>query len=356
MCAGLLAAVFLFLLGVSGSLLAFESEINQALNPKLSWVRPAPQRLSLAEIELRLGNAYPGYEVIGIAIPPQPDMAWTTFMANEALRKQIGLAFNPYTAEVLGNLADGNHFMDKVRQLHVRLLAGQTGRTIVSWAAILLCFLSLSGMVLWWPRKILWVNWRRPFKLVNWDLHQALGIYLSVFLFVFSLTAIIIHWDAEAMKLIGRVTGVPETPNFPEPQQAPAGAVPLSPDRLLATAEGSTPGTHAMGMLFVGNLVRVWLGYPGDRTPGETGVFVDQYTGKVVYQMNPNTMPLGFRIIKAWNRQLHTGDIGGLPTRILACLVSLLLPFLTVTGPLIWLLRVAPSTRSRGRGTSDSVS
>jgi uncharacterized iron-regulated membrane protein len=329
---------------VSGSLLAFENEINGALNPKLTWIQSGPQRLSIAAMKARLEETHPGYTVIGLGIPPQPNMAWTTFMANGALHQHMGLAFNPYTADVLGDLAGGNNFMGKVRQLHVRLSSGQTGAMIVSWAAIFLFFLSLSGIVLWWPRKVLWMNWRRPAKLVNWDLHQTLGLYLSFFLMIFSLTAIVIHWDDAAMKLVNQVAGAAAAPDFPEPQPASTGSVPLSPDQLLATSEASIPGTHAMGMQFVGNLVRIWMGYPGDRTPGETSVFLDQYTGKIVYRVDSRSGSLGFRV-KLWNREMHTGDIGGLPTRILACLISLLLPVLTITGPLIWLLRLGNEQR-----------
>jgi len=179
---------------------------------------------------------------------------------------------------------------------------------------------------------------------VNWDLYQTLGIYMSVFLMIFSLTAIVIHWDDAAMKLVNRVTGTAGTPDFPEPQPQPTGAAPLSPDQLLATSEASMPGMHAMGMQFVGNLVRVWMGFPEDRTPGEASVVVDQYTGKVVYLLNSRTAPLAFRVVKLWNREIHTGDIGGLPTRILACLISLLLPVHTITGPLIWLTRLGKTS------------
>ena len=37
---GSLAAVFLLLLGVTGSLLIFEDPIDHALNPRLSYVQP----------------------------------------------------------------------------------------------------------------------------------------------------------------------------------------------------------------------------------------------------------------------------------------------------------------------------
>jgi uncharacterized iron-regulated membrane protein len=221
----------------------------------------------------------------------------------------------------------------------LRLLAGQTGATIVAWAAIFLFFLSLSGIVLWWPRKILWVNWRRPARLVNWDLHQVLGIYISVVLMIFSLTAIVIHWDDTAIKLIDRVAGAGEASNFPRPQPALPGAVPLSPDQLLATAEAAAPGARATAVQFAGNLVRVSMKYAEDRTPsGRTNILLDQYTAKIVFLLDSRTAALGFRAVMLWNREIHTGDIAGLPTRILACVASLFLSVLAVTGPLIWLL------------------
>ena len=341
LCAGLLASVFLLVLGLTGSLLVFGDEIDRALNAKLTWIQPGVQRLSLTEIRTRLEKDYPGYKILGIGIPPRPNMAWSTFLSNESLHKQMGLAFDPYTGAVVGNQSDRNDFMGKVHQLHLRLMAGETGATIVSWAAVFLFFLALSGVVLWWPRKILWVNWRNPAKLINWELHQTLGIYLSIFLLIFSLTAMVIHWDDAAMKVVNRATASAEVPDFPESQQAPTGAVPVSPDQLLATAEAAAPGARATAVQFMGNLVRIWMMYPEDRTPsGRTNVFVDQYTGKIVYLVDSRTAPLGYRVVKMWNREIHTGDIGGMPTRILACLMSLLLPISALTGPLIWLLRL----------------
>ncbi len=315
------------------------NEIDHALNPKLTWVQPVTQRLTLDEMQTRLKKDYPGNAVLSIEIPPKLNMAWTAMLSDEVTHKQMRMAFDPFTGDVLGNRADGNNFIGYVHQFHLRLLAGQTGATIVSWAAIFLFFLSFSGIVLWWPRKILWINWRHPARLVNWNMHQALGIYISVALLIFSLTAIVIRWDDTATRLIDQVAGVAETPNFPQSQPALASMVPLSPDQLLATAQTAAPGARATAVQFLGNQVRVWMMYPEDRTPsGRTIAFLNRYSEKILYLVDSRTAPLGFRMVRLWNREIHTGDIGGLPTRILACVVSLMLPVLAVTGPLIWLL------------------
>jgi uncharacterized iron-regulated membrane protein len=348
LCAGLLACLFLFLLGLTGSLMVFEEEIDRALNPKLTWVKPGTQRVSLAQMKAHVEQDYRGYTLLAFSIPPRKNMAWTAVMLDAKAHTQLGLAFDPYTGNVIGSQADRNNFTDKVHQLHLRLLAGRTGGTIVTWAAIFLLLLSLSGMVLWWPRKIVWINWRRPARLVNWNMHQTLGIYISIVLMIFSLSAIVIHWDDAATKLMDRVAGAAEAPNFPKPQPAPPGAVPLSPDQLLANAGAAAPGARATGVQFAGNLTRISMAYPEDRTPsGRTNVLLDQYTGKIVYLVDSRTASLGFRAVRVWNREIHTGDIGGLSTRILACVVSLMLPVLAVTGPLIWLLPLGKASSAK---------
>ena len=59
------------------------------------------------------------------------------------------------------------------------------------------------------------------------------------------------------------------------------------------------------------------------------------------------TAPIGTRVAKLWNREIHTGDLYGLPTRILACVASLCLPLLAITGPLMWLNKLRAAARGR---------
>ena len=77
-----------------------------------------------------------------------------------------------------------------------------------------------------------------------------------------------------------------------------------------------------------------------DRTPaGRTQVFLEPCSAKPLLVRNARTMPLSLRYTAMWNRELHTGDILGWPTRILAALFSLSLPLMGLTGPLIWWTR-----------------
>jgi len=90
--------------------------------------------------------------------------------------------------------------------------------------------------------------------------------------------------------------------------------------------------------------------YPEDHTPsGRTNIYLDSYSGKVLAAQVSRTAPVGFKITRMWNREIHTGDILGWPTQILACFVSLMLPMLSITGPLIWWTRRRKKSDLAGR-------
>jgi uncharacterized iron-regulated membrane protein len=66
--AGLVAALFLTILGVTGSIMVFEDRIDGWLNPR-PVIRPQPERLSLHDLQIRLEVARPGYKVAGFGFP-----------------------------------------------------------------------------------------------------------------------------------------------------------------------------------------------------------------------------------------------------------------------------------------------
>ena len=120
-------------------------------------------------------------------------------------------------------------------------------------------------------------------------------------------------------------------------------ADPVDPSQLLDIAMKAAPGARATAIFGIGGNapVRVIMKYPEDRTPsGRTNILIDGWTGEILSAQTSRTAPIGTRVAKRWNRDIHTGDLFGLPTRILACLASLSLPLLAITGPLMWLGRL----------------
>jgi uncharacterized iron-regulated membrane protein len=76
--------------------------------------------------------------------------------------------------------------------------------------------------------------------------------------------------------------------------------------------------------------------FPEDRTPaGRSRVAIDQFSGKVLWVENSRTAPAGTRIMNL-NRPIHTGDIYGWATRLIACAASFLLAVQSISGVFMW--------------------
>ncbi|MEO6786522.1 MAG: PepSY-associated TM helix domain-containing protein, partial [Chthoniobacteraceae bacterium] len=309
---------------------------------KLSYVEPHGERMTLNALAEKLEHAHPGRKAVGFFLPSRDDLALNVTLGGGG--KTAMFAVNPYTGAELGPLDGANPLMKKMHQFHTNLLLGANGKTITMVAAVFLVGLSLSGIVLWWPRKIWRPSLDASGKKRNFDLHNALGIWAAGFMLLFGITGIVIHWDNEARALVNRLAGASEPPPIPKKLSLPPrGAKPLEPDTLFSIATQAVPGakvTALMGLGSPGSPVRITMRFPEDRTPGRTNLYVDGFTGKVVSALDSRTAPIGFRVAKLWNREVHTGDIAGWPTRILACAASFSLPLLAITGPLIWWGRI----------------
>jgi len=159
---------------------------------------------------------------------------------------------------------------------------------------------------------------------------------------VLAVSGMVVHWDDGATTLVSRLAGAGTLAE--PPTRAPGCDAPrLGADALVARARAATPGATPTGVFF-GPLARVQLRYPEDRTPaGRTNVYLDGCTGRTLDVVSSRTAPLGWRYAHVWNRPLHTGEVLGWPTRVLAALASLTLPLLALTGPLLWLSRRPPN-------------
>ena len=326
---GLIAAAFVVVLGVTGSIMAFEGEIDRMTHPHLFRVTPQAQPLSLAALTTRDRASVPG-KITTWGLGGAPDLSYL-FAATE------GVVFvNQYTGEVLGTRTSPT-WLDYVHQFHLRLLAGNTGKTIVSWAGVALVLLTLSGLYLWWPVKRLSINFaaggRRPW----FDLHNTVGVLSFAFLFVLSLTGIVIGFERTTTPLLYKMAG-----GQPSPQIIPVTPVPgakiISPDEAIAIASRQLPGAVPIYVNVAGGKMpyRVAFRFPEDLTPGgRSRVLINPYDGKVLQVESSRATTPGAHLITL-NRAIHTGDVFGLPGKLLMSLMSLAAAAQVCTGIVMW--------------------
>jgi uncharacterized iron-regulated membrane protein len=332
---GMVAALFLFALGLSGALLTFEDIIDPALNASAWYVKPQGTPLKLTQITQAIRQAFPQSTLEELVLPQKPDDT-VKIVALQSNGRNVVIGVNPYTGEIVGRHIDQQlRPMLMIRAFHTHLLIRRrSGHMILTIAACCLLGLAVTGIVLWWPRKI--------FKLRGWshnvvfDLHQTLGLWSSACVLLFALTGIAIGFEDQVNRWALAVSHMQPAP-WPTPKPPAAGVPPLSPDELLTKAESIAPGARPIGLDFdsPNDPTLVIMKFPEDHL-GRTWVILDRYTGDVLRFDSTRAMPVALKYARMWNQEIHTGDIFGWPTRILASIFSLAVAALAVTGPWIW--------------------
>jgi uncharacterized iron-regulated membrane protein len=346
---GVAAGLFLIVLGVTGSIIAFEGDIDHWLHPRLWFVsgeRPLDEGALLAAVEPRVAPARIG----AIEMPRQANLA-----QRMSLSDGTSITVNPYTGAILGRVrrpTRADRILGNIHQLHLRLAFdgraawAPAGKVAVSYAGLILCILAPTGLVLWLRTKRASIKWQQA----SWfrrcfDLHLAIGIWAGFFLFVAGFTGILIGFES-GEKAIYALTQS-ERPKFgpsAKSEPAPAGAQPIGIDRAIAIGRAALPPGVVDAIVLpatpksvYGVIVRV-----PEETSGSahTGAVIDQYTGKVLQAHNFLTDSQGYRWIR-FNRSIHTGDFGGLAGHIVMSATSLLLVAMVLTGFVIWLKKLA---------------
>lgn len=190
LCAGMIAALFLISLSLSGATIAFENELNRIFHPQLTNVKPEGRPLDWDTVRDRVEQQSPGWKLIRFYFPDRPDRSTYVRLRSRTTSRIRHIYVNQYTGTILGSTEDGNNWILQVHDLHVNLLSGKVGNRIVTWSTFGLLLLSLSGIILWWPRRVF--RFQRTSSLVrlNRDLHYTVGFWSFLAMFAFAITGL----------------------------------------------------------------------------------------------------------------------------------------------------------------------
>jgi uncharacterized iron-regulated membrane protein len=347
---GLTAAIFLVVLGLTGSVMAFENDIDHWLHPGLFYVTPGsralPEQDLIRAAEQRLAPA----RVASVQVLRQANLARVMQMTG-GLKAFV----NPYDGSVLGSVRGGfpsDKVMGYVHQIHLRLVPdprlaprlAELGKTAISFAGLILCLLVPTGLILFVRTRRTSIKWGASWYRIFFDTHHVVGIYAALFLLIAAFTGIVIGFDS-GERIIYEVTHSDRpSPTAPVHSAVVSGAPPITADRAVGIARAAMPGATLAGMvvpLEAKAVFTVLLRFPEDTSETvHSSVSVDQYSGKVLQSQNFLTDSLGYRVIR-FNRSIHTGDIWGLPAHIVVSVSSLALVAMVVTGLVIWWKKLA---------------
>ncbi len=356
---GIASGLVLFIVCLTGTIYTFRSDIEEMLEPeKYSVTVPADAAvIPINKLITTLEQQQQG-KVVSLEIPADKAESYRVSIAppqtenpeGERGGRPTSYYVNPYTGAILGTTeSPASEFFGTVMKMHRWLLMGDSvGRVIVGISTIIFAILCLSGIILWWPKKL--KNWKQGFKVktsanwkrINHDLHNTFGFYSFILLLIMALTGLCwsFEWYRDAL---GKVMGAEVFKGRREkPLSTFAGAdvTTLSPEDFIVRANALLP--------FEGN---IRLSLPSDDstavvvTKSKAGfmalnasdkVQLDQHNGEALKVDIFAEKPLNEQIVSLI-KPLHLGDVYGTFSKILYFLACLIATSLPVTGTLIWI-------------------
>jgi uncharacterized iron-regulated membrane protein len=234
-----------------------------------------------------------------------------------------------------------------LEDFHNQLLSGSTGERLNAIGGGLLFFMSLTGIVLWWPghrnwRRALTVSWRARWPRVNFDLHLALGFWTLLFVAMWGITGLYFGFPFQFRKAVSALSPIVD---MPRASNWKPGQTILPLDQFIQEAMRRFPGTEFVfltsGTEEEHGSITVLLSRDR-RIPLEVErdiVYFQPSTAEILGTEESSHWTWGDKLLM-WAYTVHFGDFGGLPTKLLWMVVGAIPVVLTITGYLMWWNRV----------------
>jgi len=275
-------------------------------------------------------------------------------------KEQKYFYLNPYTGEVILHREQQSSVQDFILFLRAGhrffWLPREIGSTFVGTNCLIFLVLLITGLVWWYPKK--WnqstrdksfkIKWSAKWKRLNIDLHNVLGFYASFFAIILTITGLFysFSWFRAGYFYTISAGKTLEMPNNS-----------LSVDTLTTRPLVE----HIEDILFQKHYPvyqkdayeALYIFYPyteGGAYTIQLRKHEDTQYHALSYKYDPRTLKLlegpvdksklnfGEKVFQA-NFDIHVGSIGGIWTKIIASLTSLIGASLPITGFIIWFNR-----------------
>ncbi|PKD39826.1 peptidase [Methylomonas sp. Kb3] len=379
---GLSMTIFLVIVGLTGSLLAFYKELDGAINPHL-YVE-AHGRTPLAfdalidyadkyiEPQANVQSLWMSASAVQFSVSPhQNEQTGQSFELN-----YDQLILDPYTGSELGRrrwgaISEGmTNLMPFLYKLHFNLALDDVGMWILGITALIWTIDCFVGFYLTLPAKVFvaqvnqtnvspfWLRWRRAWLIkwrgssfrIKYDLHRAGGLWVWFALLVFAWSSVFMNLgDTVYQKVMQSVSDYhqpwTEIEDLPEPLVHPAidlhEAYRLANQAMIRAAVEHGFQIEAPVAIWINRAKGIYVycirsSLDIQDREGQTRVVIDANSGQQKMLLLPTGQYNG-NTITSWLMALHMANVFGLPYRLFVCVLGLVIVMLSVTGVVIWL-------------------
>lgn len=366
---GLFAAFWLFGIALTGSLIAFNGELDSALNPDLfsaSGKGPVAPLLADAARRVDQGKAGTGKGGAGKIdflryhhdVPGLVSIGLT-----DANGERFERLYDSGTARLNGERLTSalglgpRDLMRTIYRLHYSFLGGRVleiflGLVALGWAVTQL----LALMIAFTSRR----RWRDSFRVRrgatahkrNFDLHRSLGLWLYPVTLTLAVSGVYLNLPDEFTAAVSGVATV-EGRFAPQPAQAPPTATPrLTMADASARFDAIAAPLAVTSFSYNDKAAQYRARMLDARDVSDNGqriVWISAADGRVVSDKHEMYGGAGDSFI-AWQFPLHSGRALGLAGRILISLTGVVICISIITGILIWWKKRRQRQRMSMRG------
>ena len=342
--AGVVAGIVIFIMSVTGVILAYEKQIMRWGNREFRVANVAQQTLTVTDILANFKNT-----PTAVTLRSDPAAAVEVSLGRDRI-----VFVNPYTGAFLGESSDLPRFFSKVENIHRWLGVSDanrpSGRVVTGACNFAFFILVATGPFIWWPKDWSWTNlkkiviFRRGLggRALYWNWHNVLGAWCVIPLLIIVLSGVVMSYTW-ANNLLYRLTGN-EPPSPPQaasiqqrtrgegkPDNATEPAFPSPLNKLVSTAQ-QVPQWRSITIRMPSG--RGGLSATADQGNGRpdlrTQFIYDPKTGDV-RQETFSSYNSGRRL-RTWARFSHTGEAGGIIGITIAAIAAAGASFLVFTG------------------------
>jgi uncharacterized iron-regulated membrane protein len=355
---GLVFALLLIPVGLSGSALVWHDTFEEWLEPQRYATSGSERRPALSQIIKTASESFgPSVLVSSVRFPQdEGSPVVVTARADEAeggaRPRSFAAWIDPPTGKILDSAETTSAFFGVLHRLHGNLLVPEwSGRQIVGWAGVALLISTISGLYLWWPRGAFAraLSWGRTSQTTS-NIHHSFGFWIAIPLAIVTLTGIYISFPNTARAIVEPSAQQNASQQRPrsgptKPLVSPA----LSADEALALALGKAGETDPISLSLPTETNTSWRAQMRVRETREIFTVSVDDQSRAVKTPGPGGASAGDATARLM-RQIHDGNEMGFVWQLLVFLTGLMPATMATTGLVMWLRK-----RSRRSALGASV-
>ncbi len=369
---GLSLASFLFVAALSGSILSFNHELEELINPELFIVpipKPFQKKLDPLLLHEKVKVAFPNISTDYIplrSLAPEKSFSISVHSATNDPIDFDQVFLDPYTGRVLGTRMRGDlsqgfkNIMPFIYKLHYSLLLGDIGELIFGIIALIwtldILFVTYLTFPLNTSKRDIWIIrwWKHSWHIKLSDfkslkrfvnLHKSIGLWILPILFIFAWSSVyfnlgsiykpVMHILFEYQHLNMNAKNLSTNPKLDWYEAREIG-------RKLMLEESIKYGFKINYEDFIGyfpkrDMYEYFVNSDRDifQNEGKTRIYLDKNTGKLLSIRIP-TGQASSDTITSWITAFHMAAIGNVWFKVFIALMGGIIVLLIFTGVFMW--------------------